>query len=199
MVDFPEFNMWAAAQAVGGGIDTGKMSKEQLQQIVDWLTPVAAQVKTFSPSFGDIITLMAAGEVAAVMPGFGFLVNSAAEAGRKSFEVTDVIREGAVGAVEVLGIPKGASNPDAAYAFLNQMLERDVHVQIAKLQSSAGVVDTNDDLLDAQFRKENHVDEAEQYWKSLAFFTSAPFKSDTYVTQGQMFDAWAKIKASAGQ
>lgn len=196
MIDFPESIMQAASLAVGG-VDPSKMTKDDLDKLVDWLTPVVKQVKVFSPSFGDIITLMGSHDVAAVFPGFPFLANSAAEAGATTFTASDRLEEGAIGAIEIVGIPRGADNPDAAYAFINQMLEPKINAEIAELQGSPGTVTGVAPHVSKAHRKAFAYDDLDGFYRSLGFFSAIPRTSAKYVTQDDVFAAWARLKSSA--
>lgn len=196
MIDFPESIYQAAALAVGD-IDTAKMTKDDLTKLENWLRPVLKQVKVFSPSFGDIITLMGSHEVAAVFPGFPFLANAAAEAGADTFKATADIDGGAIGAIEILGIPQGADNADAAYAFLNQMLDPAVNAEISELQGSPGTVSNVVDEMTPEQLKAFPYSELGNYYEDLGLFTAVPRVSSDYVTQDELFESWAKLKASA--
>lgn len=195
-VDFPNPIFYAAA--VANGIDPSQMSEADLQMLVDWLTPYMAQMKTFAPSFGDVIGLLASGEVDAVMPGFDFIVNFAKGAGNENAALSIQLAEGVPILASCQGIASTADNLDAAHAWLNNLLSPEVSAANAELQGGIATVEGAVELINETLRARYPYDDLAGYLESSDIITDWPAASDDVMDADDIAAAWAALKASAG-
>jgi spermidine/putrescine-binding protein len=192
-VDVPNPLFYVAA--VANDIDPSRMSEDDLGTLVDWLAPYMAQMKTFSPTFGDVITLLASGEVDAVMPGFDFIVNGAAAAGNDDIRIEIDLAEGVPILVSCQGIASTADNLVAAHAWLNNLLAPDVAAATAELQGGIATVEPAIDMIDADLRARYPYDDLGGYLQSSGIITDWPVSSDEFVDADDVAAAWAELKA----
>lgn len=122
--DIPPLHLQASAAALGYLAED--ITPDQLVEVGDHMRPLFAQAKSLSPSFGDIIGLLASGEIVAAYggyPGLGAFT-----------ENTDIVTvfpcEGTSGFVEVFSIPADADNRSGALAFINSMLDPETNAAI---------------------------------------------------------------------
>lgn len=192
-VDFPNPIFYVAA--VANGIDPSQMDDSDLQTMVDWLTPYMAQMKTFSPGFGDMITLLASSEVDAVMPGFNFLVGGAAAGGNTDIALEVDLAEGVPILVSCHGIPTTADNLDAAYAWLNELLSPEVSAGNAEIQGGIVTVEPAIDLISEPLRQAYPYDDLNGFLSSSDIIVDWPMSSDEFVDADDVAAAWAELKA----
>ena len=195
-VDFPNPIFYSAA--VVNGVDPSQMSEADLQMIVDWLTPYMAQMKVFAPSFGDVIGLLASGEVDAVMPGFDFIVNFAKLSGNDNAALTIDLAEGVPILAGCQGIASTADNLDAAHAWLNNLLSPEVSAANAELQGGIATVEGAVELINEELRARYPYDDLTGYLESSEIITDWPASSDDVMDADDIAAAWAELKANAG-
>lgn len=103
------------------GIDPDTMTKDELNgPVKDFLTQLMGQVKTLSPSVGDMVTLISSGEVDYVFIGL-YLLDILAE-GQGATTATVIPKEGGMGFVDAGFIPPDAPNRATAISYLNQVM-----------------------------------------------------------------------------
>ena len=195
-VDFPNPIFYSAA--VANGIDPSQMSEADLQVLVDWLTPYMAQMKVFAPSFGDVIGLLASGEVDAVMPGFDFIVNFAKLSGNDNAALTINLAEGVPILASCQGIASTADNLEAAHAWLNNLLSPQVSAANAELQGGIATVEGAVELINDELRARYPYDDLAGYLESSEIITDWPASSDDVMDADDIAAAWAELKANAG-
>lgn len=194
-IDFPNPVFYVAA--VVNDIDLSRMTDDDLEVLVDWLAPYMRQMRLFSPTFGDITSLLASGEVNAVMPGFAFLVGGATEGGNDDIALEVNLAEGAPILASCQGIASTADNLDAAYAWLNNLLAPEVSAANAELQGGIVTVVPAIDLISAELRARYPYDDLAAYMESSEVVTDWPASSEQYVDSDDVAAAWAELKALA--
>jgi spermidine/putrescine-binding protein len=115
--DIPGLHIQAAAAALG--YESQDLTAGQLDEVVAFMQTIWSQARTVSPSYGDIIGLLASGEIMASYggyPGLGAFTEN-------PDIVTAFPEEGTFSFVEVFSIPAGADNREGALAFINAMLD----------------------------------------------------------------------------
>lgn len=133
--DVPGLHVQAAAAALGYEAET--LTPEQLDEVIAFMQPLWGQARSISPSFGDIIGLLASGEIDAAYGGYPGL-----GAFTENPDILTVFpEEGTFSFVEVYSIPAGADNRGAALAFINEMLDPAVNAAINEEFAQATTVE----------------------------------------------------------
>ena len=116
-------------------------------------------------------------------------------ANAKYARTTPTLKENTPTIVEMYGIPKTADNPEAAYAWINEMLSDQVNSQVAVLQGSATTVSTADKLVTGDTRElPAYTEGASKFFEGGYLVSDPPQKSDKYVTLKQLTDMWTELK-----
>ncbi len=110
------------------GIPTDTMTREQLEEVGDFLMAMKSNAKTIAPSYGDLSNLLISGEVAATFVGWGALDVWGQEAGVDSRSV--LLEDGIVTMVDAYAIPPTTDNRPTALAWLNLMLTDEVQLSV---------------------------------------------------------------------
>ena len=115
--DVPGLHVQAASAALG--YDAESLTPEQLEEVIAFMQEIWGQARVLSPSFGDIIGLLASGEISAAYGGYPGLGAFTENPDIKTIFPT----EGTFSFVDVYSIPEGADNRQAALDFINAMLD----------------------------------------------------------------------------
>jgi spermidine/putrescine transport system substrate-binding protein len=118
--------------------DTQRLTKEQLNQIGEYLKRIREQCRTVAGSWGDMTTLLVQGEIVACFDGWVSMNGFAAASGKKTVKTNFRPREGSWSYVDMYCVPQGADNAASAYAWINEMLtpKANAAAQSANLQGS---------------------------------------------------------------
>jgi len=192
IADNPIANLFVSCAVLG--FDPAALTTEQEKQVADHLRQFVAQAKAVSPSYGDLITLLASGEITGVFGGFPFLV---AAAGKKTLKVNIEPDEGTAAFIEMYSLASTADNADAGHAFINEMLDPAVQAQIASVKGAGVVVQGALDQLDKGAKTLYPYDDISGYFDRLKLFSQPAQESDEYVTLKQWLKTWNEIKAGA--
>jgi spermidine/putrescine-binding protein len=192
MADAPGPAIYAACTVLK--CQPAQLTQADLARVKAYLLPIFGQVKSLSPSFGDLIGLLGSKEIAAVYPGFTFLAGGAQAAGNKDAQANVNLTEGAPLVIEAYGIAKGADNADAAYAFINEVLSPSINAQVAAAQGAIPSVTDAVPSLDAGTKSLYPYDTLPDYYASANLPVNPPRKSDKYVTDKQVNAMWSELK-----
>ena len=139
--DIPDLHMQAAAAALG--YDPATVTPAQLDELIDFMRGIFAQARVLSPSFGDVIGLLASGEAIASYGGYPGL-----GAFTENPDILTVFpEEGTFSFVEVYSIPAGADNREGALAFINAMLDPEVNAAINDVFAQATPIEASIELM----------------------------------------------------
>jgi spermidine/putrescine-binding protein len=175
-----------------------KVPKDKLSTVKDFLSALVAQSKGVSPSYGDLTTRFAAGDVVAAFPGWAAVDNFAAAAGKKTIK-TDFPKEGGITFVDSWMIPKTADNVDAALGIINQSITPMINGKLTTRMAQASPVkgaeafippSTMDLYPYAAMR-------AGSLQTVAAFQKLPPQASDQFVTFKEMLNMWQDVKLGA--
>jgi spermidine/putrescine-binding protein len=139
--DIPGLHIAAASAALG--YTSQDLTAEQLDEVIVFMQTIWAQARTVSPSYGDIIGLLASGEITASYggyPGLGAFTEN-------PDILTAFPEEGTFSFVEVFSIPAGADNREGALAFINAMLEPANNALINDVLAQATTVEASIPLM----------------------------------------------------
>jgi spermidine/putrescine-binding protein len=178
------------------GFTTNEMTKEQLEEVKKWLAQFVKQAKSFSPSFGDMSTQLAQGEVLAGMLGMTSDNAFAAEAGNKNIETVFEFPEGSASFTECYCIPEDGSNPATAYSMINELLAPKNNAEAANIVVLSPTVEKALPLVDSTVKPlfPSTTPAIEKFLESSPMVQDAPAQSDEFVTFGEVTQAWTEVK-----
>jgi spermidine/putrescine-binding protein len=176
------------------GFDYSKLTKDQLEQVKDWMRPVLRQTKGLSQSLGDVGTRLASGEAVLGFPGYGPITAYAADAGKKTVKFA-VPEEGSYAYCDAYAIPKTTDNADGAYAWINQGLDVKVNAEAQNYVFGGTPCSGSVPLLSAEVRALYPYDDLAPYLEKATFGLNPPVKSDEFVTLTDTQEAWQQLKA----
>lgn len=194
MLDSPQLALYAACSVLD--LQTNRLTTGDLKKVEAFLRPIMAQTKTFTPSVGDLISLLGSREIGAVFPGFAFIANAAVAQGNKDATYNIHLEEGAPVLIETVGISAKADNPDTASAFINELLSPRVQVGIATAQGAAVTVDNAASGLPKDIKSLYPYEDLTKFFESTAQFIDPPLRSSKYVTSRDIQDMWVALKRS---
>jgi spermidine/putrescine transport system substrate-binding protein len=178
------------------GFTTNEMTKDQLEEVKKWLAQFVKQAKSFSPSFGDMSTQIAQGEVLAAMFGMTSDNAFAAEAGNKNIETVFEFPEGSASFTECYCIPEDGSNPATAYSMINELLAPKNNAEAANLVVLSPTVEKALPLVNSTVKPlfPSTTADIEKFLESSPMVQDAPAQSDEFVTFGEVTQAWTEVK-----
>jgi spermidine/putrescine-binding protein len=178
------------------GFTTNEMTKDQLEEVKKWLSQFVKQAKSFAPSFGDMSTQLAQGEVLAGMLGMTSDNAFAAEAGNKNIATVFEFPEGSASFTECYCIPEDGSNPATAYSMINELLAPKNNAEAANLVVLGPAVEKALPLVNSTVKPlfPKTTPEIEQFLESAPMVQDAPAQSDEFVTFGEVTQAWTEVK-----
>ena len=184
--DIPDLHLQAAAAALG--IDPQTVTTEQLDEVIDFMRPIFAQARVLSPSFGDVIGLLASGEVLASYggyPGLGAFTEN-------PDIVTVFPEEGTFSFVEVYSIPADADNREGALAFINAMLDPEVNAAINDAFAQATPVQASIELISDANRALYPYNDLDAFLAANPV-TSLPSGQGGAISMGDFIEAYASL------
>jgi spermidine/putrescine transport system substrate-binding protein len=180
------------------GFTSNEMTKDQLEETKKWLAQFVAQAKSFAPSFGDMSTQIAQGEVLAAMFGMTSDNAFAAEAGNKNIETVFEFPEGSASFTECYCIPEDGSNPATAYSMINELLAPKNNAEAANLVVLGPAVEKAVPLVNSTVKPlfPSQTKDIEKFLESSPMVQDAPAQSDEFVTFGEVTQAWTEVKGA---
>lgn len=184
--DIPDLHLQAAAAAIG--YDPATVTPEQLDEVIEFMRGIFAQARVLSPSFGDIIGLLASGEALASYggyPGLGAFTEN-------PDIVTVFPEEGTFSFVEVYSIPADADNREGALAFINAMLDPEVNAAINDVFAQATPVQASIELM-SDGNKALYPYEGLDAFLAANPVTTLPTGENGAITMGDFIEAYATL------
>ena len=180
------------------GFTPNEMTKDELEETQEWLAQFVAQAKSFSPSFGDMATQLAQGEVLAGMFGLTSDNAFAAEAGNPNIVTALEFPEGSASFTECYCIPEDGSNPDTAYSMINELLTPENNAEAANLVVLGPAVEKALPLVNSTVKPlfPKTTAKIEQFLEAAPMVQDAPAQSDEFVTFGEVTQAWTEVKGA---
>jgi spermidine/putrescine-binding protein len=180
------------------GYTPNEMTKEQLEKTQEWLAQFVAQAKSFAPSFGDMSTQLAQGEVLAAMFGLTSDNAFAAEAGNPNIVTQFEFPEGSASFTECYCIPEDGSNPATAYSMINTLLEPKNNAEAANIVVLGPAVEAALPLVNSTVKPlfPKTTAKIEQFLEAAPMVQDAPAQSDEFVTFGEVTQAWTEVKGA---
>lgn len=184
--DVPGLHLQAAASALGYAAQT--LTPDQLDDVVEFMRGIWAQARVLSPSFGDVIGLLASGEVLASYggyPGLGAFTEN-------PDIVTVFPTEGTFSFVEVYSIPADADNREGALAFINAMLDPEVNAAINDAFAQATPVRASIGLISEANRALYPYDDLDAFLAANPV-SALPTGEGGSISMGDFIEAYASL------
>ena len=184
--DVPGLHLQAAAAALG--YEAEALTPEQLDDVIEFMRGIWGQARVLSPSFGDVIGLLASGEVLASYggyPGLGAFTEN-------PDIVTVFPEEGTFSFVEVYSIPADADNREGALAFINAMLDPEVNAAINDAFAQATTVEASIELVSDANRALYPYDGLDAFLAANPVST-LPSGQNGAITMGDFIEAYATL------
>jgi spermidine/putrescine-binding protein len=195
-----KIGMWAEPNATIGlvtkmlGETEGEFPKDRLPDAVDLTRQFVEQSRSVAQTFGDLGNQLAAGDIVATFVGFPVVEALARGAGGQGRHIRTNVKpaDGNFSFSDGYSIAVGADNVDAAYAFMNRILEPEIQAETAKLFSGGPVVKGAAELL-SEKETTYPVDEYDEVLANASQNVVLPLESDEYLTQGEWIEEFQKL------
>ncbi|OYU20299.1 MAG: hypothetical protein CFE34_00955 [Rhodobacteraceae bacterium PARR1] len=188
-----ESNLRILARALFGTADFATITKAQLAQTVEAFLPIKANLVTISPSYGDIVDVLARGDAQACVLGWRFVE---VQLKAKGFAATSYVpEEGTYLWCDNYSIATDAPNLDAAYAVIDRLTSPEGNAIIGAATGS-GVVNAGAVALLPEDQRALHpYDDIDNFLAKNPFFLPAPLdESGDIATRRDWSDAWEQVK-----
>jgi len=167
----------------------------QVSKIIGFWTQLKKNARLIVPSYGNMAYLFVAGEIVSATPGWSAVNTFAAQKGDN--HVTHVIpSEGAATFCDGFMIPSQASDPDAAYAYINEAFSPEAQAQEAEALVQAVVNPKALPLMNSATRALYPYDQLDTVLTSRAPLEAIPVKVPSgYASFADWENAWTAFKA----
>jgi spermidine/putrescine-binding protein len=188
-------NILIISRALNGPAKANEMTQAQLDDVVKVWKEIKPNLVTFAPSFGDAADIMARGDAAAMIQGWRFVEQQLKD--KNVDAASHMPKEGTYAWADTYAIPKGAPNPEAAYAFIETMVSTRGNALmgaatgsgVSNEQSVAKLPPSQQDLYPYSTIGTFLADDASFY--------ALPLEPDgDYVSYDEWTKAWEEIKAA---
>jgi spermidine/putrescine-binding protein len=186
--DVPGLHVQAAAAALG--YEARYLTEEQLDDVIEFMQGLWSQARVLSPSFGDIIGLLASGEIVAAYGGYPGL-----GAFTENPDILTVFpTEGTTGYVDVYSVPAGADNREGALAFINAMLDPVVNAKVNDVFAQATPIAAAVDLVSDANKALYPYDDLENFL-TVNPIQELPVGENGAITMGDFIEAYGSLAA----
>lgn len=192
-LDNPGGNIWLAAIALGYETPT-LLTEEELEKCYDWLLKAKKNWRYIAPSYGDVLNSLVSGEAWICFSGWD-AVASWAQAEGANIKST-IPKEGTFSFIDNFGIAKDAKNKMTSYAFINELLDPEVHASFIAWLSSAAVNRESIQYMDELVANAFPYDDIQGFFKKAIPYPPTPTESDEYTTMEDHNLMWEKLKAA---
>jgi spermidine/putrescine transport system substrate-binding protein len=194
MVDDMNGAVVIAGRILGYGDQLPNLSKDQLQEVKQFLIEMKGQARGIAPSFGDLTDLLVSGEVLVTYPGWA-AVNVWAQDRGVNVQHT-IPAEGGFAFIDAFAIPANSDNVETALQWINQAIGAEVQAcQAAAL--AAGVVNPEAvPLLDEKTASLYDYNKIEDVFKNAPVYSLPPRESDQFATYDEWLSMWEEVKAA---
>lgn len=179
--------------AVNLGFRVSRLTPAQLEKCKRYMIRVLKQAKTLSPTFGDIVTLLASGEIDMMFAGWPQIDSAVAAKGGKAKTV--IPREGCVTYVDSNFIPPTVDNRATALAFIQQSITGKVAAAAANDLPAAVTNPQVVPLLSGSAKALVPYANLASLFRKLQV-TVFPATSGKYVSRPDLIKAWEDVKAA---
>jgi spermidine/putrescine-binding protein len=182
-----------AATLAGFGDKFPNLTKEEMTATLDHLKQYRAQARVISLTYGDVVSLMVSGEVAAMFSGWTGIPTETAKQGVET--IYTIPKEGAATWCDAWFMPKSVDNEDLAYEYLNRVVDPEVQAKIA-IRNVSGVTNRKAvDLLDAPTKALFDYSNIDAVFAKAPLLGIPPLESSEFATYADWQAAWNDFKA----
>lgn len=172
-----------------------RLTREDMDQIIDLFREFRKNARTIAPSPGDLVNQFVSGEVIAVVPGYSAMTSLARQAGAPVDFV--VPEEGSASFSDAWAIPPGSENVEATMAWINQTLEPEVQAHAAAYLSAGVVQERAVSKLDPETKDLYPYDDLEGWMERAPLFDLPPEDEDGILNYAEWIDTWAAFKSES--
>jgi spermidine/putrescine transport system substrate-binding protein len=191
----PAANLTCSCAALG--LDSGRLTKADLDRIVEFLKAINAQTKGLSPSWGDMTNRMVAGEISAAFAGWAAMNAFAVAGGSKTVRTNITPAEGGVSYVDSYAIPSTTDNAATAYAWVNATLDPEVNAKAADEVVAGAVVEASFPLVSKDNAAIFPYKDLEAFLDKSPPLKFPPLESDEFVTYDEWLKTWNELATGA--
>lgn len=186
-------NLFVLARAMFGTADFTTITKAQLAQTVEAFLPIKANLVTISPSYGDIVDILARGDAQACVLGWRFVE---VQLRAKGFAATSFVpAEGTYLWCDSYSIATDAPNLDGAYAVVDQLTSPEGNAIIGAATGSGVVNAEAVAFLPEDQRALYPYDDIDTFLGKNPFYQPALLEAaDGIATRRDWSDAWEQVK-----
>ncbi len=181
------------AKVTGYGDKFPNMTKEELDDSFVKLQPYRDQTKVFAASNGDVISLFAAGEIAACFCVWAAVPLETAKQGVTTVAIMP--KEGGAVWADAWFVPKTSANVDLAHEFINQALSPEIQASISQTAVCSSVSNKAPALMDVVTRGLFYYDNFDADLSAIKIYGQPPRTSDEYATYDDWLQKWADFRA----
>lgn len=182
-----------AARLAGLGDKFPNVTKDEMKAIFDNFKKYRDQTRTISLTYGDVVSLFASGEIAALFCGWTGIPVETAKQNLKTEYV--IPKEGAGTWCDAWFMPPSVDNPDTAYEFMNLAISPEIQAKVAARNSSGVVSSKAVDLLPAETKALFDYSDVPGIFKSSPLLGIPPLESAEFATYADWVAAWNEFKA----
>lgn len=188
-------NLWVFARSLYNTSDFSSLTKDQVEEVVESFLPIKKNLVSISPSFGDIVDVLARGDAQASVLGWRFIEVQLKKKGLAG--ASFVPEDGTFLWCDSYCIAAEAPHLDATYEFINQMLSPQANALIAA-GTGSGVVNQDAVAHLPQDQKALYpYDQLDAFLSKNAFYIPPLLEAEGDIaTMRDWTDAWDRIKLS---
>ncbi len=182
-----------AARLAGLGDKFPNVTKDEMKAIFDNFKRYRDQTRTISLTYGDVVSLFASGEIAALFCGWTGIPVETAKQNLKTEYV--IPKEGAGTWCDAWFMPPSVDNPDTAYELMNLAISPEIQAKVAARNSSGVVSSKAVELLPAETKALFDYSDVPGIFKSSPLLGIPPLESTEFATYADWVAAWNEFKA----
>jgi spermidine/putrescine transport system substrate-binding protein len=191
--DLPENLTWIARVLGYGHPDPHHITRAELAKCQAYARRLVKNAKTVSASFGDLLQLFVAKEIALSVNGTPDIIDKAKTQGvnlRKFFP-----KQGGAGAyMDNFAIPKGSKNVDDALSWIDQMISGKINAELATVYGGAPTSSQSLPFLPAQLKARYPLGNVATFFRQTPVYPPQPTTSRIFATYPDWVQAWTSAK-----
>lgn len=188
-------NLWVFAKTLFNTSDFASLTKAQLEKTVEAYMPIKKNLVAVSPSFGDIVDVLARGDAHASVLGWRFIEVQLKKKGMAG--ASHVPTDGTFLWCDSYCIANQAPHLDETYAFINQMLSPEANAIIAAGTGSGVINSEAVKFLPEDQRKLYPYDQLGDFLAKNPFYISPRLEAEGDIASLRDWTAaWDQVKLS---
>jgi spermidine/putrescine transport system substrate-binding protein len=189
-----QVNLYLLLKGILQSADFSRLTKDQLASAATLFSKIKPNLVTISPSYGDVIDVLARKDAALCIEGYAYIDLALARKGIRAHSFVPAT-DGSINNSDVLSIPKGAKNIDGAYAVLNEAISAHGNLYMNAFQYSIVTNPSTVPLLPKAQQTLYPYSNLGPYVAKTPFYSPPPLQaSGQFVSQTDVADTWQKLK-----